>query len=244
MPIQNELSAHPMLALLDEGTRTLVARTSRVIPCRAGRTVIKQGDAPRAVCLLAGSARVFHQSGDREVLVKLFRAPALGGEMEVLCERPYLVNMRTLEPSRLLWFDNEVFKHLVKTRVEFASALCADLSARLFIATSNERALAFADVDARVADLLLDYAHLVGVPEGEAVRISIALSQDGMSKDLAVSRKAVVRSLLRFKRLGLVAKSGGRYIILKPQALSQLCWGGLTLSYRLEKGSAGRDRRG
>jgi CRP-like cAMP-binding protein len=228
-----ELLAHPLLGKLDDEARALVLKSSSVTPYRGGRQVIKQGDAPRAFCLLSGSARVFHKAGAKEVLVKLFKAPAFGGEMEVLCDRAYLVNMRTLEPSRVLWLDSEVFKYLVGTRVAFAAALCADLSARLFIATSNERALAFADVDARLADLLLDYGHLVGERVASGLRIPLKLSQDAMSRDLAVSRKAVVRSLLNFKKLGLVTKEGGRYVILKEQELSQVCWGGLRLSYRL-----------
>ncbi len=215
--LDSELTAHPLMSKLDDEARALVLRTSTVTPYRAGRQVIKQGDPPRAFCLLSGAARVFHRAGEKEVLVKLFKAPAFGGEMEVLCDRVYLVNMRTLEPARVLWLDNEVFKHLVNTKLAFAAALCADLSARLFIATSNERALAFADVDARLADLLLDYGHLIGIEAGQGgLRIPLALSQDAMSRDLGVSRKAVVRSLLNFKRLGLVDKEDGRYVILQP----------------------------
>jgi CRP-like cAMP-binding protein len=229
-----ELLAHPLLMRLDEDARALVLRSSSVTAYREGRQVIRQGDPPRAFCVLSGACRVYHRADDaREVLVKLFKAPAFGGEMEVLCDRVYLVNMRTLEPSRVMWLDNEVFKHLVSTKLAFASALCADLSARLFIATSNERALAFADVDARLADLLLDYGHLIGVKVEEGIKIPLALSQDAMSRDLGVSRKAVVRSLLNFKKLGLVTKDGGRYVIRQEQALSQVCWGGLRLSYKL-----------
>jgi CRP-like cAMP-binding protein len=240
---EEDLKAHPMLARLDDEAQALVLRSSKAVPYRGGRQVIKQGDPPRAFCLLSGSARVYHRSEDKEVLVKLFKAPAFGGEMEVLCDRAYLVNMRTLEPSRVLWLDNEVFKHLVNTRLAFAATLCADLSARLFIATSNERALAFADVNARLADLLLDYGHLVGVPDAQGLRIPLALSQEAMSRDLGISRKAVVRTLLTFKKLGLVTKEKGRYVIRQEKALSEVCWGGLRLSYRLEPSPRAVDRK-
>jgi CRP-like cAMP-binding protein len=237
-PVLDEqvFKSHPLLEKLDDEARKLVLKSSTLTPYRPGRLVIREGDAPRAFCLLEGAARVFHKQGEKEVLVKLFRAPAFGGEMEVLCDRPYLVNMRTLEASLLMSLDSEVFRHLVATRVPFAAALCSDLSARLFIATSNERALAFADVDARLADLLLDYASLWGEETAQGKRITLALSQDAMSRDLAVSRKAVVQSLLAFKRLGLVDKVEGRYLILKPRELGQVCWGGLRLSYRLQGG--------
>lgn len=228
-----EVVAHPFLAKLDDEARALVLRSSSITPYRGGRQVIKQGDPPKAFCLLSGACRVYHSEDEKQLLVKLFKAPAFGGEMEVLCDRVYLVNMRTLEPSRVMWLDNEVFKHLVNTRIAFAAQLCNDLSARLFIATSLERALAFADVDARLADLLLDYGHLVGVTDPQGLRIPIALSQDAMAQDLGVSRKAVVRSLLNFKKAGLVTKDAGRYIIQKEQELTEVSWGGLRLSYKL-----------
>lgn len=238
-PVLDEsvFSTHPLLAKLDDEAKRLVLRSSTATRYRQGRLVIRQGDAPKAFCLLEGAARVFHKEGEKEVLVKLFRAPAFGGEMEVLCDRAYLVNMRTLEPSLVMTLDSEVFRHLVATRNAFAAGLCADLSARLFIATSNERALAFADVDKRLADLLLDYSSLWGEETPNGVRITLAMSQDAMSRDLAVSRKAVVQSLLNFKKLGLVDKVDGRYLILKPRELAELCWGGLRLSYRLQGGA-------
>ncbi|MBK7859313.1 MAG: Crp/Fnr family transcriptional regulator [Archangiaceae bacterium] len=235
-PVLDEsiFSTHPLLAKLDDEARKLVLRTSTATRYRPGRMVIREGDGPRAFCLLEGAARVFHKQGEKEVLVKLFRAPAFGGEMEVLCDRNYLVNMRTVEASLLMTLDSEVFRHLVNTRGPFAAALCSDLSARLFIATSNERALAFADVDARLADLLLDYASLWGEETDAGVRIGLAMSQDAMSRDLAVSRKAVVQSLLTFKSMGLVDKVDGRYLILRPKDLAQVSWGGLRLSHRLQ----------
>lgn len=233
MSAEPEDLSHPMLATLDDEAQRLVLRSSQVTPYRGGRMVIKEGDPPRAFCLLSGAARVFHAADGKELLVKLFKAPAFGGEMEVLTDRAYLVNMRTLEPSRVLFLDNEVFKHLVNTRQKFAASLCVDLSARLFIATSNERALGFADVDKRLADLLLDYAHLCGEAVEGGVRIPLALSQDAMAHDLGVSRKAVVRSLETFRQRGLVSKEGGRYVILLPKELESVAFGGLRLTYQL-----------
>jgi CRP/FNR family transcriptional regulator, cyclic AMP receptor protein len=236
MPEQDlvrSMATHPMLALLPPQALEVLARTSRLVTYRAGRTVLREGDPPQAFCLLSGAARVFHRSGDQEVLVKLFRGPALGGEMEVLCKRPFLVNMRTLESSDILHIRSDVFERLVQKQLAFTAALTLDLSARLFIATSNERALAFSDVDTRLADVLLDYAQLCGVAVDNAVRLSLPLSQQALARDLGVSRKSLVRGLLRLKHDGIMDKDRGRYVIRDPKGLTERSSGGLALFYRL-----------
>lgn len=231
---------HPLLAVLEPDVLAAVVRASKLITFRAKRTILKEGEAPnQAFCLLSGAVRVFHRSADgNEVTVKLFRAPALFGEMEVLAGRPFMEYVTTLEVSDILLVPAAVVVKLIKTQRSFAEAMAVDLSLRLCIATHNERALAFCDVDTRLANLLVDYAELTGEPCEKGIRITVPLTGDSMARDLAVSRKSMVRALGKLEELQLATKEEGRYIVNDLEALRARGSGTLGLAYKLSPGAA------
>jgi CRP-like cAMP-binding protein len=228
------LQAHPLFAILDPPARSALLQSSRSVSFRADRTIFRAGEAATcAYFLLSGAVRQFHRKGEVEATVKLFRAPALFGEMEVLAQQSYLENAKTLEPSEILIVPANLFRQLVDKQPAFAAALVRDLSARLCIASSNERCLAFDDIDTRLANLLLDYVNLAGDPCDGGVRIQTKLSQERMALDLGVSRKSVVRSLDRLVSLGLVEKIDGRYLVRDVEALRAQSSAGLGLVHGL-----------
>lgn len=235
-------SKHPLLTVLEHEVLQAVVRASKLVTFRAKRTILKEGEpANQAYCLLSGAVRVYHRSANgNEVTVKLFRAPALFGEMEVLAGRPFMEYVTTLELCDILLVPASVMIKLLRTQKGFAEALAVDLSQRLCIATHNERALAFCDVDTRLANLLLDYAELTGQAEPDGgIRISVPLTGDSMARDLAVSRKSLVRALGKLDELALVTKRAGRYVVLNPHGLRARSSGSLGLTYHLTPGGAG-----
>ncbi|MBI2378280.1 MAG: Crp/Fnr family transcriptional regulator [Deltaproteobacteria bacterium] len=231
--------AHPLLACLDEPVLRAVVRASRLVPYRAKRTVLKEGDPPdQAFALLGGAVRVFHRSGESEVLLKLFHAPAMFGEMEVIANRPFLEYVTTVEPAQILLIPSATFRHVVKTQHAFTHALCLDLSARLCIAAYNEKLLAFFDVDTRLANLLLDYVEFFGEKRAGSetdVRLTVPLTQDGMARDLGVTRKALANSLKKLKDEGVLDKRDARYVVQNIEALRRRGIGSLGLSYQLDR---------
>lgn len=214
-------ASHALLGSLDPSILQAVLRASKLVQYRGKRPVIREGDPSSQVfCLLAGSVRVFHRREEAEILVKLFRAPAIFGETEVLAGIPFMLNATTLERCDILHVPAPSFRELVRTQAKFAQLLALDLSRSLCVASAHQRALVFNDIEKRLANLLLDYADLAGRPVEGGVRLEIALSQDGMAKDLGVSRKAVTLTLLRFKDEGLIDKVDARYVVRDSAALA------------------------
>jgi len=234
--ILSRLTGHPMLADLEPNILDAVIRSSKLVHFRAKRTLLKEGDpSDQVYYLLEGAVRVYHrEKGGNEVLVKLFRGPALFGEMEVIAERPFLEYVTTLEPSDILLIPAKIFRKLVNTQKQLAVELVHDLAARLCIATHNEKALAFCDVDTRLANLLLDYAAIAGEPTDTGVRITVRLTQESMAHDLGVSRKSLVRALGKLQKQKVLKKHEGRYEILDADALTKRGTG-TALHYALKK---------
>lgn len=228
-------AAHGLLGSLDPGLLDSIVRRSKLVRFRPLRTFLKSGDPSDYVyCLLEGAVRVFYQNekGD-EILIKLFRAPALLCEMEVLAEIPVMPNARTLEDSTVLFVPAEVFRHLVRTQPRFLRLLIDDLVTRLAVASDQQRALAFADTDRRVANALLDYTQLSGTKVPGGTRINVALSQEQLSHDLGVSRRAVNDALQKLKDEGVIDKESARYVVKDVKALVGRSSRRLALTHRL-----------
>jgi CRP/FNR family transcriptional regulator, cyclic AMP receptor protein len=223
-PIQPDVRTiarqHPLLMTLDDNARDALIDAGRVVPHRARSTILKEGEAPDQVYFLThGAVRVFHRRGDQEIVVKLFAAPAMFGEMEVLAGLPFLEHVTALERSYTLQISATLFRRAVERQPKFAAAVARDVSTRLCIATVNERALVFDKIEARLAALLWDYAELRGEPSGKGRRISLPLSQEQMARDLGASRRAVVIGLDKLRDAGIVVKKAGRYEIVDSKAL-------------------------
>jgi CRP-like cAMP-binding protein len=230
------LRSNPLFSLLADSSLEDLVRQSQIIAFRPKRPVLREGQPSRnAFVLLEGTVRVFHRRRDREILVKLFGAPAFFGEMEVLTGRPFLENVTTLSPSRVLAIPNEVLSELVSSQPAFSAALLRDLCARLCIATCNERAIAFEDVQTRLANVLLDYASLWGAPTEQGIRIDLKLTQEGLARDLAVTRKAISMTLGKFQKLRVLSRVGGRFHVQNMEALRKLSSEPLGLAYRLQE---------
>lgn len=239
MPTEAEVIAvarqHKLLASLSESVLTNVIRASKVVHFRPNRPVLKSGDpASHVLCLLGGAMRVFYiDPSGSELLVKLFRGPALLCEMEVLTGIAIMPNARTIQESDILYVPANVFMTLVNSYPEFTRVLVQDLATRLCVASDRQRALAFSDVERRFANLLLDYAQLSGVDTPDGVRIETALTQDGISRDLAVSRKAINNILQNMKEAGILDKRDARYVILNMDALVQRSSRSLLVTHQL-----------
>lgn len=233
------VGAHPLMRVLDPNILRTIVRASRLVRFGPKRPVLKEGEPPEhAFCLLRGAVRVFHRSGESEVLLKLFQAPAMFGEMEVISNLPFMEHVTTIDPSEILHIPAAVFRQIVKKEAAFACALAEDLAMRLCISAANQKALAFADVETRLANLLLDYAEFFGEADGDGIRLTVSLSQDSMAHDLAVTRKAVNSTLSKFKDENLVDKRDARFVILNKEALRARGMGNLRLSYRIDQGLA------
>jgi CRP-like cAMP-binding protein len=209
------LARHPLWGALTPAGQSQLLGSARWMTYRAGRTFLREGDPPeRLFLLISGAVKIFHRSrSGAEVTLKLFRAPVFFGEMEVMAERPFLEFAKTLENCEILEISGAVFRAILPDEPKLGLLLARDLADRLCIACCNERALAFADVPTRLANVLLDYAALSGRPCPEGLRLELRLSQRLLSEDLAASRRAVASALEALKRDGILGKVDGRYVI-------------------------------
>lgn len=221
-----KLRANPLLRQIDPCRLEQVASNCTFTRYRAGRRVLREGEAATGVCVLvSGGVRITHQApgGDEgEAVGQLLGAPALFGEAETLIGIASLESAVTVVPSEVIRIPKESFDRLVRTEPRFAYGLVRDLMERLCIAREHERALAFSPVESRLASFLLDHAKLFSSRlQGGGLLLEVRLSQQLLAGSLAVSRKTINQTMRRWTDEEIIAKRRGRYVILDVEALEK-----------------------
>ncbi len=219
------LRKNPLFGVVDPDALELMARHAERVRFRAGRKVLREGElAGDVFVLVSGGVRIYHKAPteeEGEIVVKLFRAPAFFGEMEVLLKIAWLETVETVLPSEVIRIRGAAFSALLGQDIDLCLGLVKDLTLRLCISTEHARVLAFTSAEARLASLVMDHINLFGVPDEATggVRLDVKLSQETLARSLAVSRKTINQTLGRWRQEGLLLKKAARYIVLDVEGL-------------------------
>ncbi len=231
---QDLLAENPVFAAASPEARQRLITGSRQRSFAAGDPIIVEGqDAESVYALQEGAVRVFHLSPKgEEVVVKLFRAPAIFGEAEALGGMPHQEHVSALVDSRVLIMPLGAIVRLLRDVPECALRLLVDVSARLAIAAYNEKSLAFHPLTIRLANYLLDYAAWTNPPG--ALEVRIALTQDEMAAAVAGTRRSVAKDVIAWQEEGILERRGKHYVLRDVEALRRFSDGGrLELTYKL-----------
>jgi CRP-like cAMP-binding protein len=98
-------------------------------------------------------------------------------------------------------------------------AVLAAVARRLRETDEMAADLAFLDVAGRLAKKLLELAASQGVQRADGLLLDLAVTQEGLASMLGVTRESVNRQLAVFRREGIIASDGRRFLIRDAEAL-------------------------
>jgi len=122
-------------------------------------------------------------------------------------------------PTTLLTVRKADFKDLLAQHVELYDALLRLNCRRLRLMFDQIEDLATRPLQARLARQVLLLARRYGVPQGEEVRIGLALAQEDLAQLLGASRQRVNQELKGFEREGAVRVEPARLVVLSRDKL-------------------------
>jgi CRP-like cAMP-binding protein len=216
LPLAELLRDHPILQGTGDSLPREILECGLVQLYTPGEFLSREGDPAEHYWLLcAGSVRVFYTSPDGyEVTVKIFSAPAAWAEMEVLTHHCHIEDCVAVDRTTVVKIARPHLENLLDAHPRFMRNILYDTSARFLIAAQHERALAFAPVSERLANLLLAYVRMYGVPVEGGVGIRIKLSQGDLARGLGVNKRSITRTLTEWQAEGFLSKRGQNYVIL------------------------------
>lgn len=170
--------------------------------------------------LLTGQTRIFlcHPDG-REVTVRLMTAPAVFGELECITGAAYHESVELVGDGSYLALPRAEFLRLVDTVPLFTRRLFDDVATRFLLTITNERRLAFTNVDERLCMLLVDLAGTVGTPHAAGIVLPKTISLTSLARHLGVSLRSVARSMSLLTELQIIRHLENGWTILDMQKL-------------------------
>lgn len=177
--------------------------------------VLERGrEVTHAYLLTRGAVEIFQRSADGQgLLVKVLRAPALFGVLEVVAdEKHWLESVRTYADASVHQISQAAFQKTLQDEPKAALECLRDTCAAFCSAARREPA-AMAPVDVRLACVLLAYVHAASQAWDGGRQILGKRTQSDLAQTIGASERSVNGCLKEWKASGLVTKADGLYIV-------------------------------
>lgn len=185
----------------------------------AGHVLFTTGEECRGLYMVeSGRVRIYRTDPEgREQVLHVEGPGRTVAELPLFDGGPYPASAVTIEESRLLFLPRQAFEFLYRTHPDVAQAIIRALGRRLRHLVHLTETLAFRDVAARLAMLLVGYAERSGRQTAAGVEIELDRTQEEIAHEIGTARESVSRAMKQLRRKGLV-RPLGRGVLLIPDA--------------------------
>lgn len=196
----------PAFAQLSDAQLDTLAESVATQSFARGETVFLQGSMGSVLYIVvSGQVRVFTTSAmGQELTVGLMRAGEFFGELALLDGQPRSASAQAMCATVALTLHRAAFLHTINTCPPIAASILEVMAARLRNSTAYAEQLAALSAAQRVVRQLLVLSAGYGVPEGQATRIDLRLTQDDLASLSGTTRETVNRVLAVLRDQGLV----------------------------------------
>lgn len=204
----------PIFSELDDSALRQVADRCVSRGFGAGRVLFASGDTCRGLYVIeTGRVRIYRTSPDGKEQVLHIEGPGRPvAELPLFDGGPYPASAVTIEPSRLIFLARDDFEAMYRIHPDVAHAIIRGLGKRLRHLVHVTETLAFHDVAARLAMLLVGYAERGGIQTSAGVELTLDRTQEELSLEIGTARESVSRAMRQLKRSGLIEAFSGDLI--------------------------------
>ena len=217
MTINTVLRGIPLFAGLDDKALTHLAGRCVSRRVGAGHVLFTAGESCRGLYIVeSGRVRIYRTSPEGKMQVLHVEGPGRPvAELPLFDGGPYPASAITIDESRLIFLPRDDFEHIYRAHPDIAQAIIRELGRRLRHLVHVAETLAFRDVAARLALLIVDYAERAGRPTAAGVVVHLERTQEEIAVEIGAARESVSRALKQLRRGGLI-RPAGRHDILVP----------------------------
>lgn len=212
-------------AFLKLGSATLERLASETSPVHrnAGEIFFQQGDPPSGLfALQAGRVKLYRQSKTQMQILAIPLPGECFGAESLPNDAPNPCTAKALTVTETLYVPPDTLHTLLVECPDFQVMLLELASVRLRQFVTLVHDLAFRDVSARLATVLLSRAETEGTPTGDGIRIDRLLSQQELASMVGTAREVINRTFKRFEQDGLIRLTSADIFILDSGTLSEI----------------------
>jgi CRP/FNR family transcriptional regulator len=196
----------PIFSEIDSGAVQQLAERCIARDFGAGHVLFTTGEACRGLYVVeTGRVRIYRTSPEGKEQVLHIEGPGQPvAELPLFDGAPYPASAVTIEPSRLVFLPRGDFEAVYRAHPDVAHAIIRGLAKRLRHLVHVTETLAFRDVAARLAMLLVGYAEQAGIKTPAGVELTLVRTQEELSHEIGTARESVSRAFRQLKRTGLI----------------------------------------
>ncbi len=215
------LRRSPVFAPLGDSEIDAVLGHARVVRFTEGDQIFAKGDPGNSMmAVLNGRVMISTPSADgRQVVLTVFRDGEVFGEIALLDGKERTADATAMSDCELLVVPRASLLALLERRPDLCIQLLIVLCERLRRTNEQVEDLAFLDLEARIAKVLVRLAEENG--DGAAPPIAVKISQRTLGELVGGSRESVNKHLQDWKRSGIIALGKGSIVVNDLGALAE-----------------------
>lgn len=210
----------PIFADLDESTLVRLAERCVSRTVGPGHLLFTAGEECRGLYIVeSGSVRIYRTSPEGKEQVLHVEGPGRPvAELALFDGGAYPASATTIEETRLVFLPRADLELLYRTHPDLADAIIRGLGRRLRHLVHVAETLAFRDVAARLALLLVGYAERAGRDTPAGTVVPLKRTQEELAIEIGAARESVSRALKQLRQRGLIQPSGRNYLLIPDLA--------------------------
>lgn len=217
----NKLCIHkvPIFSLLDKEDLYKVAKLIVHKEYSKGEFVFQEGDNLDSILIVnQGSAKAVKYTADgREQILYVLLEGDFFGEKNIISNQTAQYSIQALKPLKICTLKRDDFNTLLQKHPSVALKIIEELGNRMSQLESTIKSMGVRDVDARIAELLLDYTSQFGEKTSDGTLIALPLSKEGIANFLGIARETLSRKLSSLEEQGIIKNVGNKNILVINQ---------------------------
>lgn len=213
-----------LFARLGDGEIDAVLAHALVTRHTEGDQIFAKGDPGNSMmAVLKGRVSITAPSRDgRQVVLTVMRDGEVFGEIALLDGKERTADATAMTDCELLIVPRRSLFSLLERRPDLCIDLLIVLCERLRRTNEQVEDLAFLDLEARIAKVLVRLAEENGEGQSRAAQVGVKISQRALGELVGGSRESVNKHLQDWKRSGIIALAKGSIVIRDIEALAEL----------------------
>lgn len=175
--------------------------------------------------VLNGKVKITKLSQEgKEIILEIISPMDFFGGLAVIKGFPYPANAIAMEDTELLKISRSNLMRILDRFPNLMYCMALQLSDRMKESHETLKNIALERVEARIASLLLKLADKTGKETEDGLLINMKLTKQDIAEMVGTTVETSIRTMSKFKRLGMISEKEGKIIIKDIKKLKNICY--------------------
>ncbi|SCY69104.1 Crp/Fnr family transcriptional regulator [Alkaliphilus peptidifermentans] len=183
---------------------------------KKGEIIFLQGSVSDGLYIInSGKIKIFKYTREgKEQILYILSEGDFFGELSLLKADEVNFNVEAIEPVNICLIERKDFENMIISSHDITIKLLEAVSSRLTKLETLVQSLGTKDVEARIAQMLIDLANEFGDNKKEGIEMSIPLTREDMANFTGVTRETISRKLSALQEEKIIKLVGNKKIII------------------------------